>query len=304
MQIECRENYEIKTHTSFKIGGVVRRVWFPKTKDELIFLLNDLKEYILLGNCSNILFSSNGYDGDVILTTQMKNFEINGTKIVADCGVKGPLLSQKACENSLTGFEFMIGFPGSIGGEVFMNASCHGQCISDYLVSCCLFDIEKKEVVYKNKLEMSFGYRSSILQEGKYILLNAEFELEKADKEEIQSRMDKNSAFRKDKQPSLAMPNAGSVFKNPENDSAGRLLDSIGAKDFNLDRVRVYEKHANFIVNKGNATSEDVLELMVKMFTAVKENYKIELYPEVIFLGDKTEKEEGLCKILYQKTQK
>ena len=304
MQIECRENYEIKTHTSFKIGGVVSRVWFPKTKDELVFLLKDLKDYILLGNCSNILFSSNGYDGDVILTTQMKNFEISGAKVLADCGVKGPLLSQKACENSLTGFEFMIGFPGSIGGEVCMNASCHGQCISDKLVSCCLFDIETKEVVYKNKFEMLFGYRSSILQGGKYILLNAEFELENANKEEIQARMDKNLLFRKDKQPSLAIPNAGSVFKNPENDSAGKLLDSVGAKSFEAERVKVFEKHANFIVNKGNATSEDVLELMIKMFTAVKENYKIELFPEIIFLGDKTEKEEELCKILYQKMQK
>lgn len=304
MQIECRENYEIKTHTSFKIGGKVNKVWFPKTQEELVCLLKNLENYILLGNCSNILFSSNGYDGNVILTTQMKNFEIDGTKVIADCGVKGPLLSQKACEASLSGFEFMIGFPGSIGGEIYMNASCHGQCISDKLVRCTLFDIEKKEVVYKEKSEMRFDYRKSILQEGKYILISAEFDLEKANKSYIQARLDKNLAFRKDKQPSLAVPNAGSVFKNPENDSAGRLLDSIGAKTFETERVKVFDKHANFIVNKDGATSEDVLEMMVKMFTAVKENYKIELTPEVIFIGDKTEKEEELCKILYPKTQK
>lgn len=304
MQIEFKENYEIKKYTSFKIGGKVSKVWFPKTQEELVYLLKTLEDYILLGNCSNILFSSNGYRGNVILTTQMKNFEINGTKIIADCGVKGPLLAQKVCEASLSGFEFMIGFPGSIGGEIYMNASCHGQCISDKLLRCCLFDKVSKEVVYKEKHEMGFDYRKSILQGGKYILLSAEFELEKANKEEIQARLDKNLAFRKDKQPSLAIPNAGSVFKNPENDSAGRLLDAVGAKSFELDNVKVFEKHANFIVNKGDATSDDVLELMVKMFTAVKENYKIELQPEVIFLGDKTEKEENLCKILYQKTQK
>ncbi|MBQ7764000.1 UDP-N-acetylmuramate dehydrogenase [bacterium] len=304
MQIECRENYEIKTHTSFKIGGKVNKVWFPKTQEELVYLLKSLKDYILLGNCSNILFSSNGYDGNVILTTQMKNFEIDGTKVIADCGVKGPLLSQKACEASLSGFEFMIGFPGSIGGEIYMNASCHGQCISDKLVRCTLFDIEKKEVVYKEKSEMRFDYRKSILQEGKYILISAEFDLEKDNKGDIQARIDKNLAFRKDKQPSLAIPNAGSVFKNPENDSAGRLLDNIGAKTFETERVKVFDKHANFIVNKDGATSEDVLEMMVKMFTAVKENYKIELTPEVIFIGDKTEKEEELCKILYPKKQK
>ena len=304
MQIECRENYEIKKHTSFKVGGKVNKVYFPKTQEELVFLLKNLKDYVLLGNCSNVLISSNGYKGNLILTTQMKHFEINGTRVIADCGVKGQLLSQKACEASLTGFEFMIGFPGTIGGEVFMNASCHGQCISDNLIRCCLFDKKKKEIIYKEKSEMGFEYRKSMLQDGEYILLGAEFELKKAPQEEIKALLDRNLEFRKSVQPSLAHPNAGSVFKNPENDSAGRLLDKAGVKDYDLENVRVWDKHANFVVNKGNATSEDVLEIMVKMFTAVKENYKIELQPEIIFIGDKTKKEEDLCKILYQKKQK
>ena len=300
MQIECRENYEIKKYTSFKVGGKVNKVYFPKTQEELVFLLKNLKDYVLLGNCSNVLISSNGYKGNLILTTQMKHFEINGTRVIADCGVKGQLLSQKACEASLTGFEFMIGFPGTIGGEVFMNASCHGQCISDNLIRCCLFDKKKKEIIYKEKSEMGFEYRKSMLQDGEYILLGAEFELKKAPQEEIKALLDRNLEFRKKVQPSLAHPNAGSVFKNPENDSAGRLLDKAGVKEYDLENVRVWDKHANFVVNKGDATSEDVLEIMVKMFTAVKENYKIELQPEIIFIGDKTKKEEDLCKILYQ----
>ena len=304
MQVEYKENYEIKNHTTFKVGGIVKKVWFPKTQQELVFLLKNLKKYILLGNCSNILFSSNGYNGDVILTTQMKHFEINGSRVIADCGVKGPLLAQKVCEVSLSGFEFMIGFPGSIGGEIFMNASCHGQSVSDCLVRCCLFDKEKKEVIYKEKSEMGFEYRKSILQNGKYILLGAEFELKNSNKDDIQTLLDRNLSFRKDIQPSLANPNAGSVFKNPENDSAGRLLDKAGVKIFDFETVQVWPKHANFIVNKGNATSEDILDLMVKMFTAVKENYRIELQPEVVFIGDKTKKEEELCKILYKKIQK
>ena len=165
MQIECRENFEIK----------------------------------------NVLVSSNGYSGNIIVTTQMKDYFINGTFIAASCGVKGPLLSQKACENSLSGFEFMIGFPGTIGGEIFMNASCHGQCISDNLIRCCLFDKEKKEVVYKEKSEMGFGYRTSILQGGKYILLGAEFELKKTLKEEIEALMQRNLESRKGIQPTLKM---------------------------------------------------------------------------------------------------
>lgn len=304
MQIEVNENFEIKNLTTFKIGGKVDRLYLPKTQQEFVQLLNDLDDYIVLGNCSNVLISSNGYRGNIILTTQMKEFFINGTFVAASCGVKGPLLSQKTCENSLSGFEFMIGFPGSIGGEIFMNASAHGQCISDNLVRCCLFDKENKEVIYKEKAEMGFGYRTSILQSGRYILLGAEFELKKTPKEDIQELLDRNLAFRKEIQPSLVFPNAGSVFKNPENDSAGRLLDKAGVKSFDMPNVKVWDKHANFIVNKGDAASEDVLELMVKMFTAVRDIYTIELKPEIIFIGDKTEKEEELCNILYQKTQK
>ena len=304
MQVEFRDNYEIKKHTTFKIGGVVKKAWFPKSQQELAYLLKELKNFIILGNCSNVLISSNGYKGDLILTTEMKNFEINGTRVTADCGVKGPLLSQKTCEASLTGFEFMIGFPGTVGGEIFMNASCHGQCISDNLIRCCVFDKKKKEIKYLEKAEMNFDYRKSILQDERYFLLGAEFELKKASQEEIKALLDRNLSFRKEVQPNLAHPNAGSVFKNPENDSAGRLLDKAGVKDFDLENVRVWNNHANFIINKGNATSEDVLELMVKMHNAVKEKFTIELTPEIICIGDKTKKEEELCKILYQKKQK
>ena len=304
MQIECRENFEIKNLTTFKIGGKIGKLYLPKTQSEFVQLLTELEDYIVLGNCSNVLISSNGYSGNLILTTQMKDYFINGTFVAASCGVKGPLLSQKASENGLSGFEFMIGFPGTIGGEIYMNASCHGQCISDNLVRCCVFDKEKREVVYKEKSEMGFDYRTSILQKGRYILLGAEFELKKSPKEEIQALMQRNLDSRKGIQPTLKTPNAGSVFRNPSNDSAGRLLEKAGAKSFDMPNVKVWDTHANFIVNKGNATSEDVLELMVKMFTTVRDIYTIELKPEIIFIGDKTEKEEKLCKILYQRIQK
>lgn len=304
MQIEYKEDFEIKNLTTFKIGGKIKKLYFPKTQSEFVQLLTELEEYIVLGNCSNVLISSNGYNGKIILTTKMQEVFINGNFVAASCGVKGPFLSQKVAENSLSGFEFMIGFPGTIGGEIFMNASCHGQCISDNLIRCCLFDKDKKEIVYKEKSEMEFAYRTSILQKNKYILLGAEFELKKSSKDEIKALMQRNLDSRKGVQPTLVNPNAGSVFRNPDNDSAGRLLEKSGAKEFDMPNVKVWDKHANFIVNKGNATSEDVLELMAKMFTTVKDTYTIELKPEVIFIGDKSEKEEKLCNILYQKSQK
>ncbi len=298
--MQIKENFEVKPLTTYKIGGKVKCIYFPENLEEFTTLLRKLDNYIVLGSCSNVIFSSNGYSGNIILTTEMKNFEIKGTRVYADCGVKDPLISQKVSEQSLSGLEFLIGLPGTIGGAVYMNAGAHGQCIADVLVSCCLFDRETKEIVFKQKQDMEFSYRHSVLDSGRYVVLSAEFELKKAPNEVIKELMDRNLNFRKTIQPSLANPNAGSVFKNPENDSAGRLLDKAGAKSFDLDNVKVWDKHANFIVNKGNATSEDVLELMVKMFNAVKDMYTIELTPEQIYIGDKTEKEEELCNILYR----
>ena len=298
--MEVKNDFEIKNLTTFKIGGKVKTLYIPEKVEELTELLRTLDNYIVLGSCSDILFSSNGYSGNVIITTGLKNFEIRGTRVYAECGVKDPLISQKVSEASLSGLEFLIGLPGTIGGAVYMNAGAHGQCIADVFVSACLFDKETKEVVFKQKSEMDFSYRHSILHEGRYVLLSAEFELAKQPVENIKELMERNLTFRKTIQPSLANPNAGSVFKNPENDSAGRLLDKAGVKSFDFPTVKIWDKHANFIINKGNATSEDVLELMVKMYKAVKNMYTIELTPEVIFIGDKTEKEEELCNILYR----
>ena len=299
-----KENFEVKNLTTFKIGGTVKKAYFPQSQSEFTELLQTLSNYIVLGSCSNILFSSEGYDGNIIFTTELKDFEIRGTHIYAAAGVKGPLIAQKTAEECLTGFEFMIGFPGSIGGNICMNAGAHGQCISDNLVQCCLFDKTTKQIVYKTKDELDFGYRNSLLKTGKYILIHAEFELKKGKQDEINELIKRNQEFRKNIQPNLANPNAGSVFKNPPNDSAGRLLDKAGVKKLKVEKATVWNNHANFIVNTGNATSENVLELMSKMYNAVKENFTIELEPEIIFIGKKTKNEEKLWNLLYQKKLK
>ena len=302
--IEVKENFDITSMTSFKVGGCVSKMYFPANQKEFVYLLANIKNPIVLGSCSNIIFSSQGYDGEVISTMKMNSSEVRGTHITAECGLRGPMVSQIAYEHSLSGFEFMIGFPGSIGGNVFMNAGAHGQNISDTFIKGCFFDLKSKEIVYIEKDKMEFGYRQSVMQNSQYILLSAEFELKKSDKEEIKSLMDRNLEFRKNIQPSLSDPNAGSVFKNPENDSAGRLLDKAGVKELCFDNVKVWDKHANFIVNTGNATSQDILEMIYKMYEVVKDTYTIELEPEIKFLGKKNKREEEICKILYKKIQK
>lgn len=300
MASNFEQEFEIKNLTTFKTGGKISKVFFPESVEEFVQILKQNENTPVFGNLSNTLISSDGFDGKIILTTKINSIQIEGTKVIADCGVKGPKLAQEVCKVGLSGLEFMIGFPGSIGGEVFMNASANGQCISDKLTSVTCYSPENGVVTY-SKDEMEFEYRKSRCKRDNLIVLQAEFQLDEKPKEEIQKQMDENLAFRKSHQPSLALPNCGSIFKNPQGDSAGRLLDSVGAKSLKAGGARVWENHANFIVNDSNGTSTDILSLMYEMYTKVKENYNIELEPEIIFLGGLNKKENEIWKILNKK---
>lgn len=289
-----QQNFELKNFTSFKIGAKAKNVYFPENKEEFIELLNSLKNPIILGGMSNVLISSNGISQDVILTKNFNNFEIRDKKVYAQAGVTGALLANKVADLGLSGIEFMCGFPGTIGGIVTMNASAHNQSLADVFESALVFDIKTKQLKTFNKNDMNFSYRNSIIKREEYILLEAVLNLNIKPKEEIHMQMAQNKEFRKNKQPNLSKPNCGSVFKNPKDDSAGRLLEAVGAKDFCIGGAKVYEKHANFIINFDNATSEDVSLLMENMYNKVKEKFNIELIPEVEYIGQKSEKEEKI----------
>ncbi len=292
------KDFEIKNFTTFKIGGKIGEVVFPQNIEEMCeILLSGESDVKVFGNLSNTLVSSDGFDGKVILTTKMDNVQIKGNRIIADAGVKGPKLAQHACEAGLSGLEFMIGFPGSVGGEIYMNASANGQAVSDTLKSAICYS--KKEGIVKLSAEdLNFAYRTSRCESDGLVVLQGEFELKPKPKAEIKKQMEENLAFRKSHQPSLALPNCGSVFKNPEGNSAGKLLDEVGAKSFSCGGAKVWENHANFIINCENGTSEDILNLMYKMYTEVKEKFEIELEPEVKYLGNKNIREVELCKRL------
>lgn len=299
MEISSEKDFDIKRLTTFKIGGRIKEVFFPQSLEEFEQILKENKDIKVFGNLSNTLISSDGYDGKIVLTTKMNNIKIDETRVVADAGVKGPKLSQEVYKNGLSGLEFMIGFPGSIGGEVCMNASANKQAISDTLTSVTCYSKDKGLVKF-SKDEMEFAYRTSRCQCEDLIVLQAEFILSKKNKDEIQSQMESNLEFRKAHQPSLSLPNCGSIFKNPQGDSAGRLLETIGAKELTVGGVKVWENHANFIVNANSGTSLDVITLMHTMYKKVKEKYNIELEPEIRFLGGNNEKENELCNILYK----
>ena len=292
------ENYDIKNDSTFRIGGIVKKVARPKNVDELIELLKSEEYELILGGCSNVLFSSNKIDKNIILTKDIKDFEIKNNKINVSCGTRGPLISKACKDKNLTGFEFLIGFPGTFGGMICMNASAHGQAISDTFISCRVYSLDKKEVITLKKEEMDFKYRKSKISNGRYIVLDAEFELKNGIEEQINDIMVRNIEFRKTRQPSLTYGNAGSIFKNPENDSAGRLLDLCNMKGEQKGGAKVFDNHANFIINFNNATSLDVLTLMYKMYSKVRENYRIELKPEIKYIGDIGTEEYKLWEIM------
>lgn len=293
-------DFDIKKSTTMKIGGKIARFYTPETIDEFVQIMQKEPKAFIAGNLSNVIVSSFGYDGAVISTKKLNKIQVDGNKIIAGAGVRGTKLSKIALENGLSGIEFMIAFPGSIGGEVYMNAGAHGQEIASILKFAKIYSPQDGLLELSNK-ELEFGYRTSICHKKNYSVLEVEFELLSKSRDEIQLKIDENLSFRKSKQPDLTIPNCGSTFKNPTGDSAGRLLDAVGVKGLKVGGMKVWENHANFIVNDGEATSLDALQLMFEMYKRVKEKFNIELKPEIIFLGGNNEKEVEICKILYQK---
>ncbi|MBQ3642148.1 UDP-N-acetylmuramate dehydrogenase [bacterium] len=296
--VEVFENYNIKNDSTFKIGGIVKKVVIPDSVDELVELLKSQEYDMVLGNCSNVLFSSGKINKNIILTKNINSYRLDDNRVYVQCGTLGSVVSKEAADKGLTGFEFLIGFPGSFGGMIYMNASAHNQSIADTFASARVFDCSSLDVINYDKEQMKFEYRKSCLNLKKCVLLDAVFELKQGNKEEILEIMKRNTDFRKERQPSLKFGNAGSVFKNPQNDSAGRLLDLCNLKGMQEGGAKVFENHANFIINYNNATSEDVLTLMYKMYSAVREKYRIKLEPEIKYIGDEDTKEYKLWQIM------
>lgn len=300
--IKFYKNFQLTNYNTLKIKSLAKLFYMPDNEGELVSLLKKHKKDspIVIGNGSNILFSSSGVEEPIIYTGRISSISVIGNTIEAGCGVKVQALSKLALEKKLKGFEFLIGIPASLGGACYMNAGAHGNSISQTLVSAKVYDSETNKILNLKKEDLNFSYRHSILQEKPYTLLSAKFKLEKGLEEEIKSKMDENLIFRKNRQPNLSIPNAGSVFKNPENSelSAGALIDKCGLRGFRIGDVEVWENHCNFIVNKGSATSVDYTNIVFEIYSKVKEKFNIELTPEIIYIGKKTKEEKEKWKIL------
>lgn len=282
---DFKVNEPLKNHTSFKIGGDATIFVTPYTEEqikEIVLLCKELSiKYYLLGNGSNTLFPDNGYDGVVISTTEKYNGirKLSENTFECDAGVKISALCNYALENSYTGFECLYGIPGSVGGAIITNAGAYGGEISDVA-------IEVKHIDDKGNFgsligeEIDFSYRHSAYEDNKYIICSVVFVCEKGNKEEIKAKMDDLIERRKSKQP-LEMPSAGSTFKRPENGYAAALIEQAGLKGYSVGDAEVSTKHSGFIINKGNASCKDVLELIEIVKHKVYENSGIQLECEV-----------------------
>lgn len=283
-----KENVDLSKHTTYKVGGMARLFVYPKNVEKLILLLEKLKKenikHKVLGFGSNLIFSDSLYDGVIIKLDSFDEVKIKDTVITAGAGVSLIKLSYKAQKEGLTGLEFASGIPGSVGGAVFMNAGAYKSDMS-YIVSSVKVltpDLEVKTLYNK---DLKYKYRSSFLQSNpNYICLEATLVLRPGDKKAIKELMDTRKQKRLLTQP-LTYPSAGSVFRNPEGDFAGRLIEECGLKGFSIGGAKVSEKHANFIINSGGATASDVKNLIMYVHDKVKEKTNIDLKIEQEFVN-------------------
>ena len=282
-------NEDMKKHTTFKIGGPAECFIKIKTKEELKEILNIAKEnkipVTILGNGSNILVLDGGIKG-ITLTIQIEYIDIkqNGEKykINVGGGYKLSKLAQICLKNEISGFEELSGIPGTIGGAVSMNAGAHGKEMKDIVEKIKCVDINGNEKEFSNE-EANFEYRKSIFKGNSYIVTEVVLNLEKGKKEEIKAKMDEYAQYRKTKQP-IEYPSAGSTFKRGKDYITAKLIDDAGLKGYSIGDAVVSTKHSGFVINKGNASAKDVLDLVKYIKDTIEEkfNKQIELEIEVV----------------------
>ena len=287
-RIKHELDFSVAMRSTFKIGGIVAVAVFPSTVIELCEAVKTAYElgikFEIIGNASNILFAFERYNGALIFTSDVGGYSVNGEKIYAECGASLVRLSNFARDNSLSGLEFACGIPARVGGACVMNAGAHGSAMSEIVEYTDALDIKSGEKIriYDNR----YGYRKSIyLENSSLVCLGASMKLSFGDSEKIADTMRQNSDKRKSSQP-IELPSAGSYFKRPEGDFAGRLIEECALKGERIGGAQVSPKHAGFIVNMGGASFYDVLALEEKIKERVMSRFGIALCREVRLIED------------------
>ena len=279
----------MKQHTTFRVGGNADYFVIPQSAEEVKNIVALCKEadmpYYILGNGSNLLVGDKGYRGVIIqIYKEMNHIRIDGDKVIAQAGALLSRVGTATLEAELTGFEFAAGIPGTVGGAVFMNAGAYGGEMKDIIANATVLT-QDGDIVTINKEDLELGYRTSVIAKKGYVVLEAEYQLQKGDKEAIRARMDELKVQRVTKQP-LEYPSAGSTFKRPEGYFAGKLIQDAGLRGFQVGGAEVSEKHCGFVINKDQATAADIQELMRQVSDKVMQEFGVKLEPEVKTLGE------------------
>lgn len=286
---KVKENELLANHTTIKIGGPADCFVEPSSVENLQKTMELIRQYGVkwraIGRGSNLLVSDQGMEGIVIkLGAGLDHYELNGNELTVDSGYSLVALSTSISKKGLSGLEFASGIPGSVGGAVYMNAGAHGSDISRILTKALIL-FEDGALEWLSNEEMDFSYRTSCLQKKRPgIAVRAVFQLTEGDKEKIQAEMKKNKDYRKETQP-WNLPCAGSIFRNPLPNYAGKLIEEAGLKGYSIGGAKISEMHGNFIVNNGGATAQDVLSLIQFVKDKIYESKQIRMETEVEIIG-------------------
>ncbi len=288
LPIKIKTNEPLSRYTYTKTGGPADYLAFPTTRQELKDLLVRARKQKMpvttLGNSSNLIIKDGGIRGLAIMLPEFNKIEVKKQQITAEAGAAIIAVTKAASKASLTGLEFAAGIPGSVGGAIFMNAGAYGGEIANVVSSIDEILPDGREVQISGS-DLHFGYRHSIVQENHGIVVAATFNLEVGQQPQIQDKMDELNALRRSKQP-LEYPSCGSVFKRPQGHFTGPLIIKAGLQGKSIGGAQVSNKHAGFIINTGNATATDYLQLIQLIQKTVKEKFAVQLETEVRIIGE------------------
>ncbi len=285
--IQYKENEPLADYTTMKIGGKCDILVSPEDEEAISAIIklcrNENIPFFVLGRGSNVLVHDNGYHGCIIyLCKSTSHIEVNGDTITATAGAGLIAVCRCALEHSLTGLEFAYGIPGSVGGALYMNAGAYGGEMKDVVTSCRYID-ENGDIRTMSISEMDLSYRHSCFSGRNCIITSVTMELKQGNKDEIRAKMEELMQKRRDKQP-LEFPSCGSTFKRPEGYFAAALIEECGLKGCTVGGAQVSEKHSGFVINRGGASYDDVMQLVAHIKKTVFEQKGVELECEMLIL--------------------
>lgn len=288
--LEIEKNKNLAEFASFKVGGPADLFLTPKNtaavKKLMPLICSSKLPYFILGKGSNLIISDKGYRGVIIYTGELNKYSLKENIIKAQSGLELKEIADIALQNSLSGFEFAAGIPGSLGGALFMNAGAYGGEMKDVILKAEFVNY-KGEMIELSREELKLDYRTSILQQENpdWIAVSVNLKLKEENKKKIKKKMDELHRRRWAKQP-MDLPSAGSIFKRPPGHYTGPLIEKAKMKGYQIGGAQISTKHAGFIVNKGNATSEDIVNLIEKVQEEVYKISGVQLKVEPRFLGE------------------